>query len=196
MIGLTPWLSAAAVVLAMTSCGSDQVCPGHVDLSQGQGFVIQTSDGFPTIAAVIFRGDPNAIVGASPCSFFTIETPDAGVGSGYAQVIVHRGSNTFIDSDPPSDAKPAACQMDVTSVDGQSVTVTANTILHHKVSQHCVGNSNCCPTSGLEWLGNREFYPAVATVPFARAGDASVDASVDGATGSSPMDLAAGVDSR
>ena len=190
LAGPAPLLATAALALVITSCTSDQVCPGHVDPSRGQGLVIQTSDGSPTIASVKFRVDPNAVVGASPCSYFTIAKPDASAGSGYPQVTIYMGSSIFIDYDPPWDAQPAPCQMDVVSVDGQSVTVTASMILHHRAGQHCVGNYNCCSKSGLEWLGSREFYPSVETVPFTQ----TIDASVDGATGISPIDLAAGLD--
>jgi hypothetical protein len=177
--------------LVMVSCGSDQVCPGHVDPSRGQGLVIRTADGSPTIASVNFRVDPNAIAGASPCSYFTIDRPDASAGSGIPQVTVYMGSSVFVDHDPPWTPEPAPCQMDVASVDGQSVTVTASMISQHQVGQHCVGNYNCCPKSGLEWLGSRGFSPTLVTLPFTQ----TIDASVDGGTDISPIDLAASTDS-
>ena len=113
-------LVGIAVALVMVCCGSDQVCPGHVDPSRGQGLVIRTSDGSPTIASVQFKVDPNAIVGSSPCSYFTMDRPDASAGSGISQVTVTMGSSVFIDHAPPWTPEPAPCRMDVVSVDGQS----------------------------------------------------------------------------
>jgi len=108
-----------------------------------------------------------------------MERPDASAGSGYRQVTVYMGTSVFVDHDPPWDAEPASCQIDVVSVDGQSITVTASTISHHRVTQHCVGNYDCCSKADLEWLGDREFYPTVVTLPFSRSIDASVDGGVD-----------------
>ena len=187
--GATTWLATIALALVTVSCGSDTVCPGHVDPSRGAGLVIQTSDYSPTIASVQFRTDPSAIVGSSSCSYFTLERPDASTSSGYSQVTVYMGSSIFIDDGAPWDADPAPCQIDVVSVAGQSVTVTATMIFHHRTNQHCAGNSNCCSKSGLEWLGYREFYPRVQTVPFTQSADA-----VDGATETSSLDHATGLD--
>ncbi|HEX7597966.1 MAG TPA: hypothetical protein VF518_07105 [Polyangia bacterium] len=168
-------MATIAAALVMTSCGSDQVCSGHVDHSRGPALVIQTADGSPTIASVEFRVDPHATVGASPCSYFKIDKPDASTGAGYPQVTIYMGSSVFIDHDPPWTPDPAPCQMDVVSLEGQSITVTASMITHHQAGQHCVGNYNCCPKSGLEWLGYREFSPTVVTLPFNQTIDASVD---------------------
>jgi hypothetical protein len=179
-----------AAMLVIASCGSDQVCPGHLDSSRGQGLVIRTADDSPTIASVNFKVVPNAVVGASPCSYFTMDRPDASAGSGISQVTVYMGSGVFIDQDPPWTPNPSPCQIDLVSVDGQSVTVTASTITQHQVGQHCVGNTNCCPKSGLEWCGTRTFSPTLVTLPFTQ----TIDASVDSATDISPIDLATGTD--
>jgi hypothetical protein len=169
---------------------ADWVCLGHIDPSRGQGLVIRTSDGSPTIASVKLGAGTNPLVGASPCSYFIVEMPDASAGSGHPQVTVYMGSNIFIDSDPPWDADPAPCELDVVSVYGQSVGVTAGIIVQHRVMQHCVGNYDCCATSNLEWVGSREFYPPVQTVTFTQPSDASVD----GATDISAVGLAPGLD--
>jgi hypothetical protein len=183
--GTVSLVTMVVMPLMSSSCGSDRVCPGHVDPSRGPGLVIQTSDGSPSIASAEFRVDPKATVGASPCSFFTMERPDASVGSGYPQVTVYVRAGVFVYQAPPWDAEPASCLIDVSSVDGQSITVTASTISHHRVTQHCVGNYDCCSKSDLEWLGDREFYPTVVTLPFTHA----IDASVDGTTDISPVDV-------
>ena len=167
-----------------TGCGSDTVCPGHLDPSRGQGLTIQTSDGSPTIASINFR------IGASGCSSLSIEKPDASANGGYSQVTVYMQSDAFPDSAVPVGAEPDPCVVDVVSVDGRSVTVTATVEYHHKVHQHCVENNNCCPKAELEWVGSREFSPSVQTVSFS----GGLDASVEGPDLGLSIDLSASTD--
>lgn len=169
---------------SFTACGSDTVCPGHIDPSRGQGLTIQTSDGSPTIASVNFR------IGASGCSSLSIEKPDASASGGYSQVTVDMRSSLFIDSAVPVSAEPDPCVMDVVSVDGRSITVTATVEYRHKVLQHCVRNDNCCPKAELEWVGIQEFSPSVQTVSFSEA----LDASVEGPDMGLSIDLTASTD--
>ena len=168
---------------SFTACGSDTVCPGHIDPSRA-GLTIQTSDGSPTIASVNFR------IGASGCSSLSIEKPDASANGGYSQVTVYMRSSLFIDSAVPVGAEPDPCVIDVASVDGRSITVTATVEYHHKVLQHCVRNDNCCPKAELEWVGIQEFSPSVQTVSFSEA----LDASVEGPDLGLPIDLSASTD--
>lgn len=122
-----------------------------------------------------------------------MDGPDASAGSGLSQVTVYMGSSVFIDHEPPWPQDPSPCQNDVVSVDGQSVTVTATTRTQHRAGQHCVGNTNCCPRSGLEWLGSRAFFPTEVTLPFTQTPfTPTVDASVDSATDISPIDVGGG----
>ena len=99
-------------------------------------------------------------------------------------------SSLFIDSAVPVSAEPDPCVMDVVSVDGRSVTVTATVEYHHKVHQHCVENNNCCPKAELEWVGIQEFSPSVQTVSFSEA----LDASVEGPDMGLSIDLTASTD--
>jgi hypothetical protein len=120
----------------------------------------------------------------------SIEEPDASASGGYSQVTVYMRSSLFIDSAVPVGGEPDPCVIDVVSVDGRSITVTATVEYHYKVLQHCGLNDNCCPKAELEWVGIQEFSPSVQTVSFSGA----LDASVEGPDLGLPIDFSASTD--
>jgi hypothetical protein len=158
---------------------ANRVCPGHIDPSSGIGLTIKTSDDLPTIASVSFMSNGTYPVGFAPCSYFNIEKPDASASGGYSQVTIYRGSNLFIDSTIPVGSEPEPCSVNVLSIDGTGVTVTATVTYHRKSMRHCMGNSNCCDESVLEWVGSIAFSPLVQTITFPSVLDAAADGGVE-----------------
>jgi hypothetical protein len=162
-------LQAAVLALGLTcGCGgTDEVCPGHVDPGPGPVLTLTTSDGAPTIASV--ERAPVTNIGGGPaseCMYYEVQIPDVDAGAGFATATIRKTSGVFIDSEGTAGTEPAPCEVTVRSVTGVSVTFAATLEYHHKASQHCVGNANCCAKSGLEWLGYVTFSPSTRVITF------------------------------
>lgn len=154
------------LVSLVASCGSDIVCPGHLDPTPPPTMQIETVDGSRSIAT--------AEVVEGPCSVAEGASFDAALG--VRGVTVSRKLSGFGgDTSEP-------CIINVVSVDGRSVTVTATVQLYVSSSSlsHCADNSNCCSkaevTSGTSerW----EFTQNVIEVSFTDGVDAGYDAGI------------------
>lgn len=117
-------LAVVGLVLCLSSCGEDTVCPGHLDPFS------------PTLRIHTHYYDDIAAVEV-------VEGPCTGRGSGDSVTIQRNtGSGWTTGSGDP-------CTIKLVSRDGRCLTVVATMVYFegNTVISHCSDNSNCCPRS-------------------------------------------------
>jgi hypothetical protein len=148
------WLVGFVFALGISACGSDMVCPGHIDPSGQPSATIRVADGSASIAAVQVVEGPCA---ATLNSYWGVDA------MAVASVAVSLRSDAG-----------NGCLIEVFSSAGQCelVMVTISTYPASTTPQyHCFDNSDCCEKSAVvavTWPPRSTIAPYETDVSFGK----------------------------
>jgi hypothetical protein len=176
--------SSSGVADASDSASNDIpgiVCPGHIDSFGGPSLAIRTQDGTPTISSLKLD--------LQLCRAYYVGQSygDVGVDHGTSEVKLIMNSGLFLESSFPEAGEPSPCVVEVVSIHGTSVKVTATVRYQHRTIKHCYMNEDCCDPAGIEWLGSVSFSPEIQTVTFPPRPDAADDSPQTDSKGDSSL---------